>query len=317
MKKIYMIILAVLAAGLSGCGPENLQRSNPLDPQYNVGGEAYIEGFVKVNGGAAVNGATVSLINMNRTVLTEATGYYSFAQAPTGNISLMASAPWYQDNTQTIMVTSGERKTLDFSLDYGRLSTFPCTFDSYMLGISPPAPWQTYTSGTSLYPVVNSTFSVSPSYSCKFTCGTTIGDYSELRYSGLNAVKGIKVKAAINVISISSCSFMVKLKDASGSNGPEIGINGSDFYLKSPSGTGQNMSGSPSASTFYYVEIIYESDTGSAFYTVFNTSNTIISGPVTLNNVSKYTIDRVSVVNTAVSPTAVSAYLDDIDIIKK
>lgn len=315
MKNRNLLAFAMLAVIFFGCGRENMERNNPMDPLYEGTSEGFVEGFVRLSGGTAINGATVSLVNRNRITTTDGTGHYSFSNAPTGTISLVASYSWCQDKSQSLTMLSGERKNLDFNLESGRPSaTFPCAFSPYTAGNVPPPPWQTYSNGSSISPVVSNLFSLSLSQSCRITCGA-VGNYSELKYTGLNAWKGIRVKAAINVNTMGP-NFMVKLKDGSGANGPEIGIYGSNFALVTPSGSQQLMSGAPAPGIWYYVEIVYESDIGSAIYTVYNSAGNVYSGPMTFSNTAKYTIDRVSIVNTSTS-ISVDAYVDDIDIIKK
>ncbi|OGF47992.1 MAG: hypothetical protein A2452_04890 [Candidatus Firestonebacteria bacterium RIFOXYC2_FULL_39_67] len=321
MRKIYILGLIVLSVALIGCGPENLQRSNPMDPLYNGGGEGFVEGFVRYSsGGMSVNGATVSLVNTTKTNTTGDSGHYFFDKAPTGNITLTVTYPWYSDSSQMIALAIGEHKTVDFSLSPGRPSnTFPCAFSPYTFGQIPPSPWSTNKFGSaSILPTVDSSASLSASQSVKFTCGTNLNDYSELVYSGINGTKGARVKAAINVSSINQNSFMVGLKDLA-NNGPEIGIYNNNFYRKTPSGTGSILSGfgAPAQGIFYYVEMVYDKEAGSVAYSVYSALDVIMGIPYTITGQAKYSTDKVSVVLKDTSSVTTYAYIDDIDVLKK
>jgi len=232
----------------------------------------------------------------------------------------VASAPWFQNASANISLADNETKTNDFNLIDGRPSnTFPCAFSPYSSGSTPPSPWAANKFGSaSILPTVDSSISLSPSQSVKFTCGNFVNDYSELTYSGINGTKGAKVKAAINVSSINQNSFMVGLKD-SASNGPEIGIYNNNFYRKTPSGTGAALSGfgAPAQGVFYYVEMIYDSEAGSVVYSVYNSSNTIMGSPYTITGQARYPTDKVSILLKDTSSATTYAYLDDIDVFKK
>ncbi|OGF48236.1 MAG: hypothetical protein A2231_04330 [Candidatus Firestonebacteria bacterium RIFOXYA2_FULL_40_8] len=321
MRKKYILGLIVLSAALTGCGQDNLERSNPLDPQYNAQGHGSAEGYVKYNG-IGVTGATVLLLNTSNKTTSDGTGHYFISNLPAGNIILVASAPWYQEVSENVTLADNETKTMDFNLTDGRPSnTFPCAFSPYAAGQEPPTPWSTNKFGTaSILPTVNTDAGgfLSASQSVKFTCGTNLNDFSELTYSGINGTKGARVKAAINVSSITQNSFMVALKD-SANNGPEIGIYNNNFYRKTPSGTGSTLSGfgAPAQGNFYYVEMVYDSEAGSVAYSVYNSSGTAMGIPYAISGQARYTVDRVSIVLKDTSNATTYAYLDDIDVVRK
>jgi len=96
-----------------------------VDPRNNIKTFAYpivvelppgtIEGTVKdSSSGEVIANATVTVNGMSAT--SNSSGAYVISDVPPGNYTVTASADGYEISSETITVTAGETKTLDFTL---------------------------------------------------------------------------------------------------------------------------------------------------------------------------------------------------------
>ncbi|GEM_PF-5545790 len=317
MKKI--VLSAFLAAALLLCGcNKTLSRSNVLDPNYNAGGTGFVEGYVKDSNSGGLASAFLSYNNGAFTTTPNGSdGHYSFSNAPAGNLPLTASCNWYTSSTQNVtLYPNASMHNINFTLQSGRPSTyFPCNFDSLSQG-SLGSPWLTSTAGTGTVNVAQAGFNHSGLQSCKMTVYSASDD-AQMKYTGLNALKGAKASAYFYIDNYGSASNSLKLQDSYG-NGPEIGVASSAFYYKNNNGAQTAIGGLlPSASTWYQFAISYETDTGTIMLSINNTSgSSLYSTTITPANYIS-SLDRLVIENKGTAAGNTNAYIDDVDLVKK
>ncbi len=137
MKKINIVLLIVTAFILSGCGRDNLDRTNPLDPASTsyTGGKA-VKGKVLNTSGVVIGGARVYLDSGYTT--TDATGYFVFSNLASGTHTLSASASYYLPKSMPINVQSSEFYQ-DIQLS-DKTTIFSDDFNSYGPNVTPTIP---------------------------------------------------------------------------------------------------------------------------------------------------------------------------------
>ena len=314
MKKILLASFLAAVLFLCGCN-KSLSRSNVLDPNYNAGGTGFVEGYVKDASNANIFGAALNY-NGSLYTSTDNSGHYSFSSAPAGNLPLTASCNWYASATQNVtLYPNNSMRNVNFVLQSGRPSTyFPCNFDSLSQG-SLGSPWLTSTTGTGQINVgQTSGITHSGLQTCKMSTWAAADD-AQIKYTGLNALKGAKASAWVYSDNYSSASTSLKLQDSNGS-GPEIGIVSGQFYYKNNNGGQITLGVGISASTWYQFAVSYETDTSTILLTINNTS-----GNIYFNQISPTTyipsLDRLVIENKGTAAGNANAYIDDVDLVKK
>ncbi len=312
MKKILLAGFLAAALFLCGCN-KTLSRSNVLDPNYDGGGTGFVEGYVK---NSSSTGLTATLSYNNGTTATAGSdGHFSFSNAPAGNQTLTASCAWYAGATQSVLLNvGGSNRNVNFTLQSGRPSgIFPYGFENGALS----SPWISNISGGGTQSIV-STYPHTGSQSCKLST-SAINDDAQIKYVGLNALKGAKATAWMYTSSLNMAVSSLKFQDTY-SNGPEIGIKNGSFYYKNVTGSQNTIGGvTPVVNTWYRFDLTYEIDTSNLSYVIYDNSAT----PVQLASMTQFPnssvayIDRFVIENYCSTAGGAVTYADDVDLIKK
>ena len=322
MRKLILAI-GLTAVILVGCGQENLQRSNPLDPQF--GGNGVVVGSFFLNG-QPMSGVTVFTTPATKTATTNSDGTYMLSIAP-GTYTVLAQAPWFNpiSSTQQAVIAGS---TINVNFNPPNMTPnyhAPCGpegFENYTSATSPGSPWSNISSGGTVF--VDSSTSSAGIKSCMFDSGSLANQYSKLELYGLNTT-GVRVSAKIKTDQFSLISNMKIGVTNMSSQTTEFGFDGSAAdYVKYllPSGfTGTPfVSPFPACNEWYYLyfEVNYEDRT--ARFELWNQNKTIKmmdSGTLTFSG-TYGSIDKFYIKNSNYSSgTTINTYIDEIEIIKK
>ncbi|MFH1073555.1 MAG: carboxypeptidase-like regulatory domain-containing protein [Candidatus Firestonebacteria bacterium] len=319
MKKVYLIVPVFFMFILCGCGPENLQRSNPLDPQYNAGGETgTIEGTCFVETQPAV-GANISTTPTTKNVQTDANGRYTLPGLSSGPYSVKAEVPWYTPyNSSTTQVVSDSITKVDIVIPSTNHNyqppCIPEGFETYTPSLAPPTPWSISVSGGSVY--VDGSCSSNGTKSCRLYSGS-LGTYAKLQLFGLNASKGVRVTAKMRTDNLTG-DIKIGVSDT-GSKTTEFGFNNSTsvkYLLPSGAVATPSLAATLTANTWYtfFFELDYETKTARfELWDRYKTTCHYNSNTVYFTDTFS-TIDKFYISNTNSSSVA---NIDEIEVIKK
>ena len=107
MNKIYYCFLALLIT-ISG-----ISQNTGLQSEYKRGG-ASLSGIVTDAKGKPLEGASVSIIDLKRGVATDAAGYYTFSNLPSGKYLVEVKLLGYKSISQVVVLSDGAQ--LNFKL---------------------------------------------------------------------------------------------------------------------------------------------------------------------------------------------------------
>jgi|GEM_PF-2978375 len=328
MKNIFIFGLLAFTFFLSGCGKENLDRTNPLDPLYNTGtgsgGTGVIEGICYV-GSSPTAGAVIYTSPASKSTTTDALGKYTLSSVPVGTYSVKAEVPWYAPYTSgSFGLTAGSYRTENINIPNANFNYHnPCLpdgFETYSTGVVPSSPW-TYTSSFGTV-VVDGTVAANGSKSCKVDVGGTAGNFGNLELFGIYAAKGVRVSARMQVNNLLS-NVKMGVRDAN-SNVTEIGFDGSAAANKVKYSYPPSNNVTPSIGTtltvntwyVFYIEVDNEAKTVKfQIWDRYKTTSYLNTGALSFSATTG-SINKFYVSNTYYSAATV-VYVDDVEIIKK
>ena len=299
MKKTLM--LTFLCFFISGCGPENLQRINPLDPNYSSEGSGVVSGRVML-GGIGLSNATVALTPSfsGSIVQTNGTGDFSIRGVPAGrDYTLAASASFLRQTGGAVVITklsSGEQRS-GYAVAMNENPVLFEDFNGYTGAPATPT-WQPGYVGPFN---VNSGVGVSGSNGCQISTGS--GQNYFLDSKLISTGSGIKTKVAMQISGQDSSCFL-KLTDTAGTGVIELGFynpGGSwGVYRRTPaSPTYAICTSALTASTYYSFTIVADNDANTVEFSIDNYSGSSVwkSSPQPIWNTSAHnSFNKVSIV---------------------
>ena len=322
MRKLFFAIgLTVIV--FVGCGQDNLQRTNPLDPMFS--GNGTFRGSFFLNG-QPMSGVTVFTTPATKSAMTDSMGAYTIS-VPAGTYTVLAQAPWYSPVSSTQQaVTSGATVNVNFNPP-NMTPNFhnPCSpegFENYISATSPGSPWSNTSSGGTIY--VDSGTSSAGVKSCRFDSGSSANEYSRLELYGLNT-KGVRVSAKVKTDQFSLvCNIKIGVANT-GSNPTEFGFDSSAAdYVKYVLPTGlvgtPFVSPFPAVNSWYFLYFEVDYETNSAKFELWDQTRTVkMMDSGTLNFVGSFgNIDKFYIKNSNSTPaTTINTYVDEVEIIKK
>ena len=303
MRNLFTIVLALSVVIIFGCGPENLQRSNLLDPEAD--GVTSIAGKCLV-GTLPVAGVSIYTNPTSKAGVTDSNGWYTLTGLAAGSYSVVGAAPWYAAYTSTAYsIASGSRITVNMNIATPNYQA-PCIpedFETYTSAFAPPTPWNTSTSGGTVLVIYG--FASSGSKSCSIASWASAGNYGKLQLFQLNAAKGVRVSAKIKTDNVSAvCNVKIGVTDTS-SKTTEFGIDGYSatrlrYILPTGVTTDPNVANLV-ANTWYtlFFELDYETKT--AIFELsdqYKTTSYFKSGSISFSGAGLGAIDKFYISNT-------------------
>jgi len=323
MRKYIFLCVVIPGLFLAGCGEENLQRSNPLDPQYS--GNGVVVGSFFLNG-QPMSGVSVFTTPATKTAMTDSMGAYTLS-IPAGTYTVLAQAPWYAPVSSTQQaVTLGTTINVNFNppnMTPNYVSPcIPDGFELYPSNFAPMAPWNCVSTGTGGITVDNAIFAMGVR-SCRMHSGSNTGNNSKLQLFGINT-KGVRITAKVRTENL-NCNYKIGVSDPSGQT-TEFGFDGLAFdkvRYKLPSGYTNDQTvtgGAIAVGTWYLISIEIDYETKLAVFQLWDSSKTtkyVDSGSISLSG-TLGTIDKFYISNTNFTPAIdVTAYIDEITLVKK
>ncbi|MBN8471412.1 carboxypeptidase regulatory-like domain-containing protein [Corallococcus exiguus] len=103
----------LMAVVLSACDPD---AGSPKDPGDNEPRPGRVTGVVLSEQGEPLKDFEVTLLETDKTVISDAQGKFSFDSLPPGNYTLMAAGPGYDIEQQEVEVEAGMTFAMSFNL---------------------------------------------------------------------------------------------------------------------------------------------------------------------------------------------------------
>ena len=331
--KIFIGGLLCLALFLAaGCNP-NLQRSNPLDPQYEGGGSAYsVSGKIDSINGNPIQGARVSVaVGTGGAVLTTQTdnfGDYFFSSVPSGAITLDVGADWHNGHTEQMQLTGNVNRAYTL---YNKETLWE-DWTGFPGGTVPYGKWGTTLNGAGspdvridfITPPISQTTNYCKLYSG--VAGATAGDYARLFLNApLESNRGVKMTFRMGVSEVNGFDIRMILSTGTVSD-PKIEFGMVDMGanwigLNTPVLGGTEYSApsqSISATTFYDCEMIADRDSNNVSFKVKNSGNQILFVTKTLFGGAGMDLRNIFFQSTVITPASGKiGYVDDIRVILK
>ena len=319
MKKISL--LTFLCIFLSGCGPENLQRTNPLDPNYSGEDSGVISGRVTL-GSVGLMNASVSLAPSfsGSSVQTSVTGNFSIMGVPVGrDYTLTAAAPFLRQTGGALVVSklnSGEQRS-GYTVTMNENPVLSEDFNGYTGAPASPT-WQAGYIGPFN---VNSGVGVGGSNGCQISTGS--GQNYLLDSKLIETGSGIKTKIAMQLSGQDSSCFL-KLTDTAGTGIIEFGFYNPGgmwgIYRKTPAAPAYNLCTSALvAGTYYTFTVVADNDANTVEFSVDNYGGTNVwkSSPLPIwSNAPYNSFNKVSIAlyNTS---GLFALYFDEVKVLAK
>jgi hypothetical protein len=122
---MFALALAIAVAGCSG-GPKGGPSASPTGTSSIVdvssssspgaNGVGQIHGLVHDDELTALKGATVGIVDLKSTAVTDANGTFAFTSVPVGKHTVAVSLLGYREEAKTVEVAAGENASVDLTL---------------------------------------------------------------------------------------------------------------------------------------------------------------------------------------------------------